>query len=149
MITYQEELFKDIYEEMKPLLELHWEELAVNKDIRPLDVDVEGYTRVNEAGLLRIYTVREDNKLIGYAAFVINRSLHYKTWTSAICDVYYIDPVKRKSGLGLEFFKLIVLWLRGYKVNSILTQDKVHKPHKAFFEALGFKAIETNYEMII
>lgn len=149
MFTVQEELFKDVYEEAKPLLEAHWVELALHQDVRPLDADEERYRQLNDLGVLRIITIRRDTKLIGYASFLINTGLHYKTWKNAVCDIYYLDPSLRKEGLGLKFFQEILKWLKAYEVKSIVVQDKLHKSHKDFFLTMGFEAIEQTYEMII
>lgn len=149
MIEYQEELISDLVDELKPLLEEHWQELAVNKEERPLDVDWDNYINLNNLGLMKIYTARKEGELVGYATFVVTTNLHYRTWKCATCDVYFVNPLYRKSGVGTEFFKEIVEWLRTYNVHSIYVHDKLSKSHSKLFTALGFKAIEQTYEMVL
>lgn len=145
------EKFEDVYPELIPILERHWDELAINKEERPLNVDVDRYKLMSERDILRIYTLRDGmwGKLVGYASFIIVPNLHYKTWVNGICDVYWVDPEFRNAGWGTSFFKEIVVQLKNELVNSIYVHEKLSKPHGKLFESLGFKAIEQTYELVI
>ena len=145
----KEEKFKDIIDEALPLLTKHWKELANHQDIRPLDINFEAYEQMNDLGLIRVFTVREDEKLVGYASFCINYNLHYKTWKHAICDVYYIAPEKRTLGFGSKMFSEIEGMLRDLGVNSVIVQDKVKQSNAKFFQALGFGISEQHYEKVL
>src|SRR2546421_12373618 len=129
-ITYQEEAFDSIVEELKPLLYDHLTELANHKDIRPLDPNYESYSVLNSLGNIRIFTVRNEGKLIGYASFVISNCLHYKTWVWAVCDVYYLHTDYRKTITSERMFNKIEAWLKDMKVNSVMVQDKVNHSHQ-------------------
>lgn len=148
-IEFKEEVLEDFLEELKPMLKLHWEELANNKDIRPLDPDYLMYIQLNRANICRFFTVRVDGRLVGYSSWLVTNNLHYKTWKYAVCDVYYLDPEHRKTGLSLDFFFKIEDWLKSLGVKSITVQDKINHSHAKFFDRLGFKAIEQNYEKVI
>ncbi len=149
-MKYQEEKISDILEELKPILVKHWEELANNKDVRPLDPDYDTYLALNEAGFIRIFTARDDsNKLAGYFCFVIAKNLHYKTWIHANVDVYYIAPEYRNLGAGTEMVGKVEEWLKGLGVNFITLMDKTHKSHQSFFTRLDYKMVEQNYEKLI
>lgn len=153
-MKYQEEFFKDIVEELKPLFQIHWEELANNKDVRPLDVDYFNYTRLNRdddfTPVLKIFTVRTDEgKLIGYAFFFISYNLHYQTWLYAAVDVYFLDPTYRKLGVGTEFITEMEGWLKRNGVKSVTMMDKLNHSHESFFVKLGYKPIEQLYEKIL
>lgn len=149
-MKYQEELFNDIIHELGPLLVKHWQELANNKDIRPLDVDYAMYTTLNEQGIIRIFTARSDEgKLVGYFSFAIANNLHYKTWKFASIDVYYVDPEYRKGGIGFEMVGKVEDWLRSLGVKSLTLMDKLQHSHEKFFIALGYKPIEQHYEKVL
>lgn len=149
MFTYTEERIDQIQTELETLLTDHWDELAVNKDQRPLNVDWDKYKTLQDEDVCKVVTVRKDGTLVGYACFMIVTNLHYKNWKVATCDVYYVTPSERKSGLGLEFFKVLIKYFDKLGVNSICVHDKIKKPHTKLFEALGFTAIETTYEMVM
>lgn len=149
-MKYQEENFKDVVKELKPMLVKHWEELANNKEVRPLDVDYNKYIELNEHGCFRLFTVRNDeDKLVGYASFFINFNLHYQTWLFASVDVYYIDPDYRNAGVGSQFITEMESWLKSMKVRSVTMMDKLHKSHESFFVKLGYKPVEQLYEKVL
>lgn len=148
-ITYQEEKFENLIPELVPLFKIHWEELAINKDIRPLDVDYVGYCNFNRMGVIKVHTVRKDGELIGYSFWFINNNLHYKSWVMAKNDVYWLHPDHRKSGIGTEMFTKIKDWLKDMGVMNIVIQTKTDHPHEDFFQRLGFTKTESNYEMVI
>lgn len=148
-ISYQEDKLSDILEEMKPMLKKHWEELANNKDIRDLDPDYPMYLAMNDMDILKIYTVKEDGKLIGYSIWIIANHLHYKTWKYAVSDVYYLGPEYRKTGISFDFFFHIEDWLKSLGVKSCTVQDKVNHSHGTFFNRVGFNLVENVYEKVI
>ena len=63
MITYHVEQFAGAYEEAKPLIFAHWEEIALNKDSIALNPDVEAYQNLEDQGRLHIYTARKGENL--------------------------------------------------------------------------------------
>ena len=89
-----------IYEEMKPLTVLHYEEIAHYQDI-PLEPDIAMYKAIEEQGMLRLYTVRDEEELIGYSIFFIKENCHYKSSVQASQDIVFIR--KDKRGQGREF----------------------------------------------
>lgn len=150
MFTYQEEELYKIFHEIDALAQGHWQEVANHRDVRPLDLDYEKYITINEMKIIRVFTVREDGRLIGYASFFIAPHLHYKRWIHASSDVYYLVPDYRgKDGIGKEFFTKIEEWLKSLDVNVIDIQDKTHHTHEKFFLGLGYKVVEQVYEKVL
>lgn len=88
-------------EEAKPLLQKHWDEIAHYKDI-PLNPDYDHYYKMEKAGMLKIYTARDQEaRMIGYAVYILSPALHYKQSMVARQDIIYIDPQHRGVGLFL------------------------------------------------
>ncbi len=65
--AFQVETFDAFYRDAMPLLELHRSEIAKWKDI-PLGVDVERYRAMEQAGTLRIFTVRHPHLWVSLRA---------------------------------------------------------------------------------
>jgi len=101
-ITFGLELLTELWSEIDPLLVAHYEELARFKDI-PLAPDKAAYATVENIGMLRTYTVRDDGVLVGYAIFFLRQALHYSTSLQASQDVLFISPAHRGRKTGLEF----------------------------------------------
>ena len=149
-MIYQEEKISEAFDEMDPLMIIHWQEVANNQDIRPLDINYDKYIELNNQGHLRLFTVRDDyGTLVGYATYFIADNLHYKTWKYASNDVYYLSEEHRKTGVSTKMFEEIEKWLKDMDVNNIVIQDKVHHTHEKFFTKMGYTLIEQNYEKVI
>lgn len=100
-MKFQLEKLSDSLEESKPLLQKHWQEVAHYKDIE-LNPNYQAYHQMEKAGMLRVYTARDDqNKMIGYAVYILNQALHYKQILVAKQDIIFIDPDRRGVGLFL------------------------------------------------
>jgi hypothetical protein len=78
MISFQQESLVTTKEDARPLLEKHWEEIALNKDVIKLNPDWDAYADLEDAGILKIFTARSDGKLIGYFVVFVKAHIHYK-----------------------------------------------------------------------
>lgn len=142
-ITFQREKLQDIFDEMLPLFERHWEEITFYKDIK-LDVNTEAYYEMEDSGRLRIYTAREkDGKLIGYGAYMMRQNIHYKSSYQALQDVLFID--KEKRGFGGKF----ILWcdnqLKKEGVQVVYQHIKASHNWGKMAERLGYELQDLIY----
>lgn len=105
MIVVQVEKYADVIDEIKPLLALHWQEIANNRDAIPLDPNYAHYKVMEDAGMLVILAARKDDALVGYSIFFLLRNLHYQSTLFAMNDVLYLLPAERASRVGLRLIK--------------------------------------------
>lgn len=134
-MIYAEETFDELVEDIKPLLPLHWEELALHKDTVPLDPDFDFYKSAANAGVLKFFTGRrEDNReLIAYAIYAIRpRHPHYQTTSWAISDIVFVHPNHRNLGIGNGLFDFIEGWCRAHSVDILVTGCKNDHPELQF-----------------
>lgn len=95
MITYQEEKFSLVKNEMLPLLERHWGEVEESKEAFPFEIDVELYGKMEEMGFLSLTTARKDGNIVGYFSYLVFPSLHHKRVRMAEGDAFYVDKAHR------------------------------------------------------
>jgi GNAT superfamily N-acetyltransferase len=105
MIKMQVEKCMDCKDEVGPLLDAHYQELTLHKDVVKLNVDWELYDNLEKAGLVFCITAREDGKLIGYALFFVKQHIHYKDLKVASNDVLFLDKAHRKGMTGVKLIK--------------------------------------------
>lgn len=86
-----------------PLLDLHYDELTLNKDVVKLDPMWSEYAALEMMGRFVVFTAREDGKLVGYSAFFINKHIHYASLIAAQNDVLFIHPEFRRGTTALKF----------------------------------------------
>lgn len=145
MRTVQLESFTDRLEELKTLLPLHYEELALNKDKVPLVPQYDIYLARDQRGELVFLTMRENGQLIGYFIGFVAPGLHYKTCLTCTMDIFYIHPDKRNGRAGIMLFKAVEEELKRRGVMRWFVGSKVHKDASVLFERLGFNRVEVYY----
>jgi GNAT superfamily N-acetyltransferase len=143
--NYQLEKFEDVIEEMKPLLKDHWEEIAINQDKIKLNPNIDAYQSLQDGGLLRIYTARDNGTLFGYFAVVVSPNLHYQDHVFAECDVIFISKEYRNKHIGSEFISFVESSLTKEGVSVFCINTKVHKAFDGLLSFLGYDLIERKY----
>jgi len=153
MISYQEEYFdviktpiKDVDLMWYDLFKKHYNEIAWNKDLIPLDPDWEKYIKMGELGFIKIYTARENGLLVGYAIWLVAPSMHYKTTKKALNDILYVDPDKRGGRTGINLIKYSEKMLKELGCKTIGMHIKEVFNWGNVAERLGYEKIESLYE---
>ncbi len=142
MVTLAREDFYKVAVEIAPLLERHQAELASFPDILA-DCDWDFYEAAARAGLLQIFTAREDGALVGYAVFVVRKHPHYRRHTWANNDVLWVLPAHRRTGVGRAFVSHFLADFTVQGVAVIHMRTKVaHSELRHLLESLDFFADE-------
>lgn len=144
-ISYQREPIADLWEELMPLLERHYREIAHWQDIA-LDPDRVLYEAIERAGQLRLYTARRDGALIGYVIFFVRFNLHYRHSLQAVQDVVFVAPEHRTTGVGRGLLRFAGDALGAERVQVVIHHAKhAHPELGQLLEAEGYEPIETLY----
>lgn len=107
MLTYQSETYEQVENDIKPLLDLHYQELCLHKEVVQLAPIWEKYKILWDQHKLLIFTVRDDGELIGYSVFFTDAHIHYGGLLIAINDVIFVHADYRsttRAGLKLIDF---------------------------------------------
>ena len=147
MITFQEEEWPNIVEEMKPLLRVHWQEIGVfDKKQIPLKPNWEWYQIIYNKKSLHIITARDSQKLIGYYVSIITSHIHYMDTLIAENDVVYLQKEYRKGLAGYKLIKFAVEQLKS-KVQIVILSMKAKQSFMPLAQRLGFKL--TDYKLTL
>ena len=149
MIEYKEETFDQVIDEIKPLLDNHYEEIALDRDVIKLNPDYETYKKLCDSGVMRIITARDDGKLVGYLIAIIKYHLHYKDSLTAFNDIFYVDKQYRKGMTGVKLFIKAEEILKKYGVQRVAMNTKLHHDVGAIFDRLGYKETERVFTKMI
>lgn len=148
-ITYQVERWNSVVCEMAPFAPLHWEEIALDHNAVPLDMNWNKYREMDKSGMLHLVTARDDGKIIGYHVSMIGGHLHYKSTLHASVDLYFVKQEYRKGRIGIKLFKFTEESLKAIGVQKIVTGTKVHKDNSRLFEYLGYHNTEIIFTKLI
>lgn len=149
MITCAVEPFPRFMEEVKPILPIHWKELALNQDKVPLDPDYDQYLKLDAAGQILLMVVRKDSVLIGYFIGLVRRHLHYRSWLTCGMDIFYVHPEHRGSRIGVQLFKAVEVECERRGIQGLIVGSKLHKDASWLFDYLGYKEVERYYQQWI
>ncbi|SRR5258708_3509634 len=142
-MKFSQENLADVLEEMKPLIQRHYDEIAHYKDI-VLDPDYDQYLKVAAAGIIRLYCARtQDGILVGYAVFFIKYNFHYKTSLQALQDIIFVD--KERRGLGFMFIKYCDKKLTEEGVQLVYHHVKSKHNFGPALERIGYELVDLIY----
>jgi GNAT superfamily N-acetyltransferase len=139
---FRQELLSLCQSEVAPLAALEWQESGHPSE--DLNVDWDRYYDLEENDLLKFFTARDGEKLVGYAVLLMFEPLTIKGRKSAIYDAVYVTPEYRGIGRGL--FGFVEDCLSADGVERIVASSSAMNPIGAFLERMGYQEIETKYE---
>ena len=146
-MEYAHESFTNVKDEAKPLLQEHWEEIALNKEDIKLEPDWQRYATLADQGVLRIYTAREDGELKGYFVVMVMPSLHYSSHLFAMNDILFLKKECRKGTTGIKLIKHAVQDLKSIGTKLVHINEKKKQDFGLILDRLGFEHIENVWQL--
>ena len=138
MITYQQEELRDVLDEMRPLFDKHWEEVAWYKESIKLNPDYDTYLAMAEMGRVVVVTARDEGELVGYNVMFLHTNLHYSDHVYGMNDIIFLHPDYRHSGIAKELIDLMETVLLEKGVSVITYHMKLAHPFESLMEECGF-----------
>jgi len=148
-MNIQRERFSDIFMELPELWRAHYEEIANDKDKVPLSPDIFSYLNYEQNNRLVIFTARDEGKLVGYAFFILQFSLHYKELSMAANDLFYVRPEYRGRFIGGQLIDAAEKEFRQMGIRLIQMRTKTKHNFGRIPERKGFKETEVVYRKYI
>lgn len=142
--SYAREQIVDVVEEIKPLLEAHYREIAHYPDIA-LKPDYQRYIGAEGLGTLRIFTARVDGALVGYAVYFVTPALHYCDSIQAHQDILFVHPDYRRSTVGLRLIRHADESLGREGVQVIYQHSKAAHSIGRVLERQGYELVDEIY----
>jgi len=142
---FQLESYTSIKNEIKPLIEAHYKEIALNQDAIKLNPNWKEYARLDSIGALRCFTARKDGELIGYFVVIVNKSLHYQDHLFAYNDVIFLAKGHRRGMTGVKLIKYATESIKEQGISLMIVNTKVHQSFDKILERLGYNLTERVY----
>lgn len=140
----REILTESILDEAFSLNHAHWKEIAHYQDII-LNPDRETYLKLETLGLLRLFTSRIEEKLVGYAVFFVKANIHYKDSIQANQDILYLDPSLRKAMNGYRFIQFCDEQLKAEGIQVVYQHIKAAHNFGPMLERIGYELVDHIY----
>ena len=150
MIRVQVEPWSEALRDLLPLFPLHWEELGLDRDVIPMDMDTPRYEALDALGQIHLTTARDGERLVGYVICFVIRHLHYRSaGEMALADMYWLDPAHRRGTTAIRLFTEMERSLRERGVVRMHMSCKVHQDHTALFEWLGYTLSDFTFSKLL
>lgn len=146
---FQVERVTDVLDEIKPLLEEHWREIALYRDRFPLNPDYEKYKTLDAAGMAHVVTARDQGRLIGYCISFIMPHLHYQDCIIAMNDILFITKEYRHGRTGMKLISFAEQDLARRGVHRFIIHVKRSHDFGPMLERMDFTETERNWEKLI
>lgn len=106
---------------------------------------VDQYRLLETHGQLRIYTVRADSEVVGYAIYLVAPALHYCKSLQARQDVLFLAPEYRFDGTGRKLIEFACERLRLDGVQVVYQSVTPEHNLGPLLEQLGYELSELIY----
>jgi hypothetical protein len=139
-VSFKRECLGDFWSDALPLFEQNVAETGAVKEFKPMR---EVYERLEELGLLHVYTIRVGDCLVGYCSIITSEHPHFsETWAKQ--DALFVSP-KYRGLTAVKFMHWVdgQLILKGIK--RILRQSTFSKDISRTLERMGYEPIEISY----
>lgn len=139
MLNFSRESITNIWHELKDLLHLNSMETGL-KDER-FDPSLERYSSIEQTGIHRMYTIRDDGKIVGYCSMFVSNHIHYPDGIWAHQDVLFVHPNYRGI-TAVRFMRFVDHQLKLEGVTKILRQVTTKKDFSRTLERMGYEPLE-------
>lgn len=148
-LTYRREAFEAVIDELEPMLEEHFKEVGYHNGPTEVAVDDRTYTSLDDAGRMMMFTVRDDEDLVGYLSVVFITPTHHCNDIFACVDAFYVKKEYRRSSIGLKLFKKAEAAARNKGVKYMTAMSNINAPIENFLSGMGFELTDKTYIRIL
>lgn len=108
-----------------------------------INLDWDTYYSMEEMGVFYLFTVRDEDQLIGYCSFIIAPDPHYKGRLAALQDSLFVSKLYRSKGVGEKLIDHCDNILEhDFKVASIQQNVNVKIDFSPLLERKGYEPTE-------
>jgi len=144
-MIYALESVDQVKDDIWPLLQACWEEVDQLAEHMELDPDWEKFQQLQDMGMLRTYTSRNnEGEMVGFICVIIQSLLHSKGNYHAMTDVAYVKPEYR--GKFTTLLSLVEEDLKEEGVGWFSFVLKSWDKRGKFLEDMGFTLFENTYQ---
>lgn len=139
----------DNWDQMEPLFEPHWDEVAKNKEVMVLKPNKEQYATLEKGGMLLSLFAYYGDKLVGYSINIVTTHLHYSDLRCAYNDVLFLHPAVRNSPLGIKLIRLTEKAAKDVGVKFLVWHAKQNTTLDKILPRMKYNVQEIMYSKVL
>jgi len=121
-----------------PLIEEHWQEIALNKALMVLKPDAGMYRALEEQKKLVSLGAFVGDELVGYSVNLLQHHLHYADLKVAMNDVLFVAKAHRRGSAGHRLIKWTERAVRARGARMMLWHAKPGTALEGLLPRLGY-----------
>jgi hypothetical protein len=129
--------FRSVAEDIKEMVEQHYEDANELANHEPLNVDWDYYLEASDANQCFVFVCKDGEEIAGYSIFTINNDANFKDTIEATnCGLYVKKKYRGRASVELMKISDETMRLMGVnKISYAVKSDKVG----SFLERNGYK----------
>ena len=131
------------------MIEDHFKEVYPAREVYDLEMDWDTYAKLEELGMLKIFTARDGSALVGYLWVIVSPNIHSKGNYTACDDGLFVASSHRGKSVAVKLIKFVEKCLKedGFKTLHLVGTSE--KPIDSLVERMGYKQIETKFQKVL
>lgn len=148
-IEYRVEDFSSILNELQPLFDIHYKEIASDQEHIKLNMNYQAYSDLCESGSLMVCTARANGKLVGYFFVFVTPHIRYQDHKMAESDILYVHPAYRRHSIFSNLLKFVEQRLEERGASKLYISMKVWHDFSSLLERMGYRLCEFKFEKLL
>jgi len=112
-------------------------------------MDWETYAKLEDLGLVKIFTARDNGKLVGYLWVILSPNLHSKGTTVASDDGLFVSKEYRGKQVAQDLIRFTEQCLKEDGLKVFCISGTHENPIGPLMNRMGYTAIETKYQKVL
>lgn len=137
--VFAAERYADCLHELKPLHAAHWRETEKHRHNLQLNMDYPGFLRMERAGRLVLFTIRQGGELVGHTTMKLSNSMHSQTLVANEDSLFLREDKRGNLFMILQFLKYVAETLGEMGVAEIRVSTKLVNGADKLLVRAGFK----------
>ena len=148
-VNYKQEFLEDVKSEVVSLIQAHFDEVYPAREVFDLEMDWDLYAKLESLGLVKIFTARDGEKLVGYLWVIISPNLHSKGNYTACDDGFFVAKDYRGASVAKKLIEFTERCLKedGFEVFYITGTEE--KPIDPLMKRMGYTKVESKFQKVI
>lgn len=149
MVELTIEDFCEIGDQLEPLFQTHYDEIANNKEVKKIAPDWDTYRVLTDHERCIAVVAWDGDEIVGYTVAFLYPHPHYKDCIVAANDLFYVRPEYRRQGVASMMISFMEEQAAAYGATVHTMHMKPYHDFSTLMERLGYYEEEVLWEKVI
>jgi len=148
-VKYQQEFLDSVKDEALVLMQEHFQEAHPAREVYGMDIDWGAYSQLEQIGMLKIFTSRVNDVLVGHLWVLISPNLHSRGNSTAQDDMLFVTKKFRGKAGVMGLIKFAEGCLKEDGLKTFYLAATTDNPIDPLAKRMGYDKIETKFQKVL